>query len=146
MKTLDKPTPLLITTLLAALFLLTNIASAAMLTAEHKVLKARDRIIAGTTQLELAITLTNHGETDIEHVHFHFDNARKLSLFSRVSPLLVDRIPAGSRITINWKIEGKGDAKHWQKGRSFSLTGQGVIEDQYIVPLKVLSESIVSLD
>lgn len=141
MKTLNKPTLLLI----SILFFLTDMASAAMLTAEHRVLKANDRV-AGTTQLELAITLTNHGKSDIEHVHFHFDNARKLNLFSRVSPLLVDRIPAGSRITINWKIEGDGDARHWQKGRSFSLTGQGVVEDQYIVPLKVLSESIVSLD
>lgn len=141
MQTLNRQTLLLIT----ALFFLTDIASAAMLTAEHRVLKANDRI-AGTTQLELAITLTNHGATDIEHVHFHFDNARSLNLFSRVSPLLVDRIPAGSQITINWKIEGKGNARHWQKGRSFSLTGQGVVEDQYIVPLKVLSESIVSLD
>ena len=133
------------TFLLVALLFLTESASAGIITAEHRVIKASNSV-AGDTQLELAITLTNHSGRDIEHASFHFENSKELSLFSRISPLLVERIPAGSHITVNWKVEGKGQARQWRKGHSFSLTGQGVVEDEFMVPLKVFSESIVSLD
>ena len=130
-----------------SIFLLSwfGLSNAGIVTAEHKIVKAKNNNM-GSSQLELAITLTNHGGRDIEHAHLHFENAGQLNLFSQLSPLLVERIPAGSRITVNWKVEGAGSPDKWKKGHSISLTGQGVVEDDFLVPLKVLSESVVSLD
>lgn len=125
--------------------LISSGALAGIITAEHRVLEANDNKL-GDTQLELAITLTNHGGKDIEHAHFHFENAHQLNLFSRISPLLIEKIPAMSSITVTWKVEGKGKPIKWQLGKDFSLTGQGVVEDDFMVPLKIFSESIVSLD
>ena len=118
---------------------------AGIVTAEHQVLRAKNSY-SGTSQLELAITLTNHGGKDIEHAHFQFQDSAQLDLFSRLTPLLVERIPSGARITVRWKIDGPGSAEQWQQGRSFSLSGQGVVDSDTLVPLKVFSEAIVSLD
>ena len=124
---------------LYALILLSTSANAGIVTAEHQVIEAEDSF-AGKSNLELSITLTNHGGVDLNYLHFHMQDVEQLDAMSRVQPLKVDILPGGKRVTIKWKIEGTGNPNQWRNGKSFTLIGQGVGGDGFMVPLKVESQ------
>ncbi|MDH5546916.1 MAG: hypothetical protein OEZ43_15085 [Gammaproteobacteria bacterium] len=130
--------------ILLGCLLLPSLVQAGIVTAEHQVLSATDGF-AGKSDLELAITLTNHGGVDLNYVHFHMKDVEELDLMSRLMPLTVEVLPGGKRVTLKWQVEGSGSARQWLNGKSFTLIGQGVGGDGFMVPLQVQSQS-ASLD
>lgn len=112
--------------------------SAGIVTAEHRLIGV-ESLKDGGAQIELAITLTNHGGKDIDHVHFQFDQLERASLLSRYSPLQIERLPGGKSITVKWALEADISARQWRQGRALNLIGQGVVDGGTMVPLEVFS-------